>query len=135
MSESDLMRRIQLDLSVHDVRLFRNQVGEAWHGNSQIGRGRPAFGPLTVTLQHARRIRFGLCPGSADLVGWKSVTITPDMVGKRLAVFASVEVKDGSGRTGFHQEQWRSQVTYAGGLAGIARSIDDASDILNGVDP
>jgi ribosomal protein S19 len=38
-------------------------------------------------------VQFGLCKGSADLIGWKRVTVTPEMVGSTVAVFTSIEVK------------------------------------------
>lgn len=76
---------------------------------------------------------FGLCPGSADLVGFRTVTVTPDMVGQRIAVFAAVEVKAERGRLTAQQSAWLEHISAAGGLAGVARSVDDARAIL-GID-
>ncbi len=74
---------------------------------------------------------FGLCKGSADLIGWRSVTITPEMVGQQIAVFTSIEVKSSSGRVKPEQQQWLNAVQAAGGIAGVARSVGEAMDLLS----
>lgn len=79
--------------------------------------------------QAGRLVRYGLCPGSSDLIGLRTVTITPDMVGQRLAVFTAIEVKD-RGRVTPEQQRFITAVQQAGGLAGVARSVDDARTIL-----
>ncbi len=76
-----------------------------------------------------RLVRYGLCPGSSDLIGLRQVTITPDMVGQRVAVFSAIEVKD-RGRPTDQQQAFVAMVQQAGGLAGIARSVPDALSIL-----
>jgi hypothetical protein len=75
-------------------------------------------------------VQFGLARGSADLIGWRTITITPDMVGRQLAVFISIEVKTERGRVRPEQHAWLAAVTGAGGIAGVARSVTDAHAIL-----
>ena len=86
----------------------------------------------TGTLRdiNGRPVTFGLCKGSADLIGWTVRTITPEMVGQQIAVFTSIEVKSTSGRVKPEQQQWLNAVAAAGGIAGIARSVGEAMDIL-----
>jgi hypothetical protein len=79
----------------------------------------------------AHRVTVGLAPGSADLVGWRSVTITPEMVGQRVAVFASVEIKKAGGRATPEQLNWRDRVNEAGGIAGIVRSVEEARELFS----
>ena len=111
--ETKIQQEIRLGLGTReDVRLFRNQVGQLPDPRT----GRP--------------VQFGLAKGSADLVGWKTVTITPDMVGQEVAVFASIEVKTPTGRPTQYQQAWLTAVEKAGGIAGIARSVDDALRIV-----
>lgn len=69
---------------------------------------------------------FGLAKGSADLIGWTTRTITPEMVGTQVAVFTSIEVKTPTGRLRPEQKQWLDVVQAAGGIAGVARSVDEA---------
>lgn len=111
-AETDLQQRIRLALGTRpDLRLFRNQVGQLPDPRT----GRP--------------VQFGLARGSADLIGWRTITITPDMVGRQVAVFTSIEVKTPTGRVRPEQQAWLSAVQRAGGIAGIARSIQDAKEI------
>jgi hypothetical protein len=42
-------------------------------------------------------VRFGLCKGSSDLIGLRSLEITPELVGLRLAQFVALEVKAAQG--------------------------------------
>lgn len=106
-SEQTIQQQIRLACSTGDTRLFRNNTGILRDAN-----GRP--------------VQFGLAKGSADLIGWTTRTITPDMVGQAVAVFTSIEVKTPTGRLRPEQRQWLDAVQAAGGIAGVARSVDDA---------
>lgn len=111
--ETELQQRIRLALGLRpDLRLFRNQVGQLPDPRT----GRP--------------VQFGLARGSADLIGWRTVTITPDMVGQRLAVFTSLEIKTPTGRLTPAQHNWLGAVRGAGGIAGVARTVSDAAHIV-----
>lgn len=111
--ETEIQQRIRLALGTHPhIRLFRNQVGQLPDPRT----GRP--------------VQFGLARGSADLIGWRSITITPDMVGTTVAIFASIEVKTPTGRVSPQQQAWMAVVQGAGGIAGVARSVSDANEIL-----
>ena len=113
-AETTLQQQIRLAVGTNpDARIFRNQVGSL---------------PDPRT---GRLVTFGLARGSADLIGWRTVTITQAMVGTRLAVFTSIEVKTATGRLRPEQQQWIHAVTQAGGIAGIARSVTDAQALLS----
>ena len=113
-AETDLQQRIRLALGTRpDLRLFRNQVGQLPDPRT----GRP--------------VQFGLARGSADLIGWRIITITPGMVGQRIAVFTSIEVKTPTGRVRSEQQAWLACVQQCGGIAGVARSIADATQIIS----
>ncbi len=56
--------------------------------------------------------------------------ITPEMVGQQVAVFTSIEVKSSTGRVRPEQQQWIDAVQAAGGIAGVARSVEDAQSLL-----
>ena len=112
-AETTLQQQIRLALGTHpQTRLFRNQVGSL---------------PDPRT---GRLVTFGLARGSADLIGWRTITVTADMVGQRLAVFTSVEVKTPTGRVRPDQTAWLTAVQAAGGIAGIARSVPDALQLV-----
>lgn len=110
-SEQTIQQHIRLACSIGTCRLFRNNTG-------------------TLRDINGRPVSFGLCKGSADLIGWRSVTITSEMVGQQIAVFTSIEVKSSSGRVKPEQQQWLNAVQAAGGIAGVARSVGEAMDLL-----
>ncbi len=110
-SEQTIQQQIRLTCSRGPVRLHRNNTG-------------------TLRDQHGRPVQFGLAKGSADLIGWTTRIITADMVGQRIAVFTSIEVKTPAGRVSPEQRQWLEAVQAAGGIAGVARSVDDALRIV-----
>lgn len=113
MTEQATQQRIRLALSRGGTRLWRNNTG-------------------MLRDQQGRPVRFGLCAGSADLIGYTTIEVTPDMVGQRLAVFTAVEVKTATGRPTPEQSAFLDHIRQAGGRAGIARSIDDAVRITEG---
>jgi hypothetical protein len=78
-----------------------------------------------------RYVQFGVGnPGGSDLIGYRRVRVTPEMVGQDVAVFAAVEVKTPRGRIKPEQQQFVDHIRSAGGIAGIARSVDEAKNIL-----
>lgn len=119
------MKRIMLAIGgMPRTRLFRNNVAFAYVGRV-INRT-----PQSITLADWRPLHAGLCKGSSDLIGWNSVEITPDMVGKRIAVFTAIEVKAKNGRTSPEQIQFLRTVNEFGGAAGIATTPEDAQKII-----
>ena len=110
-SEQTIQQQIRLQCSRGHVRLHRNNTG-------------------TLRDQHGRPVSFGLAKGSSDLIGWKTVTVTEDMIGQQVAVFTSIEVKSPTGRIRPEQQQWIDAVQAAGGIAGVARSVEDAERLI-----
>ena len=112
-AETEIQQHIRLALGTRsDLRLFRNNTGTLPDPRT----GRP--------------VQFGLARGSADLIGLRTVTITPDMVGQQVAVFTSIEVKTPTGRVSPDQTAWLNMVQQAGGIAGVARTVSDAVAIV-----
>jgi hypothetical protein len=94
-------------------RLFRNNCGLAKFPNGST-------------------VKYGVCnPGGSDLIGWTSVVVTPEMVGRNVAVFTAIEVKDVRGRASDPQKNFIKVVREAGGFAGIAKSVAEAFAIIN----
>ena len=111
--ETVLQQNIRLALGqIHSLRLFRNQVGQL---------------PDPRT---GRYVQFGLAKGSSDLVGFKTVKITPEMIGQDIAQFVSIEIKTERGKLTDVQQNWLQKVKSSGGIVGVARTVKDALQIL-----
>jgi hypothetical protein len=124
MSEPEAALQARICLAVGAlpaVRLFRNTVGEGWTGQ-QVRAVDSAF----VVLRNARRVTFGLAPGSHDLVGWRSILITPAMVGQVIAQFVGGEIKTSTGRIDSLQHNFGNALAKAGGLSAVWRSPESA---------
>jgi len=109
-NEAYVQNKIRLAVGSGDVRLFRNNTG-------------------ALLDMQGRLVKFGLCKGSSDLIGFRSITITPDMVGQKIAVFSAIEVKD-KGKATVEQKNFINIINNAGGYAGVAKSVNDAKKIL-----
>jgi len=131
MNEHNIQQSIRLALSQTGARIFRQNVAQAWTGDAtKIHQGRMMFVEAgSVVIKNARPLHAGLCKGSSDLIGWTPLTITPDMVGKKIAVFTAVEVKTRTGKITTEQQNFIDRVRLDGGIAGVARSTDDAIQI------
>jgi hypothetical protein len=91
-------------------RLFRINAGTGWVGKMSAGRGPHG----SVTLLNARPLHAGP-KGWPDLFGWTTVEITPDMVGKKIAVATGYEVK-ATGDLSVEQSRFRSLLKSMGGI-------------------
>jgi len=109
-SEKHIQRDIFLAIgSKPTCRIFRNNIG----------------------FDHDKKVHYGLHKGSSDLIGLKSLIISPEDVGKRLAVFVAIEVKRPDEKPTEDQKNFINMVRWLGGFAGIATSVEDAERIVN----
>lgn len=135
MSETKVvLPKVMLALSGAGVTIFRCNTGMAWVGNGKpVKISKPGSYRLEagdVVLRGGRPLWAGLVKGGSDTIGWLSRTITPDMVGQTIAQFVAIEVKDTNTRVTTEQNQFIGVVSAAGGLAGVARSPEDALNII-----
>ncbi|MDD2863962.1 MAG: VRR-NUC domain-containing protein [Methylococcales bacterium] len=111
-SETTLQNKIRLALGRRaNVRMFRNNVG-------------------LFKTKDGRNVQTGLCVGSSDLIGFQSITITPEMVGQKIAVFTAIEVKTEKGKVSPQQDKFIEMVGRFGGIGTVVRSVDEAMDVL-----
>lgn len=130
--EGEVQAAIRLAIGkVRHARLFRNNRGLLWGGRVLHHDG------STVTLVAAQRIECGLVNGASDLIGWTSVVITPDMVGRTVAVLTAAEVKPLSNlkrhKPSADQLNFIDAVNAAGGIAGVVRSPEDALRLVRAI--
>ena len=110
--ENALQRKVRAVIGARpDVRIFRNNCGVAQYPTGA-------------------RVRFGLFPGSSDLIGWRKVRITQDMVGDTIAQFLAIEVKSAKGKISAKQANFLRAVYCSGGCAGVVRSAEQAIELV-----
>lgn len=106
-------------LKVHgarsDLRLWANPTAYA-HVGTVVGKTKAGY----LILRGAHPIRAGLVPkGASDLIG---ITNT--------GRFISIEVKAGKDTLKPHQRKWLEMIEKMGGIAGVAKSVQDVTDLL-----
>lgn len=111
--ETKIQNAILLALSEAGCTVWRNETSGAWVGK-QIHRAGDQ-----VTLINAHMMTFGLCVGSSDIIG-----VSP------AGLFLAIEVKTLKGRPTKEQLRFIEAVRKAGGIAGIARSVEDALELI-----
>jgi len=111
-AETSIVNDIMKALAPHGVTLFRNVKG------------------MFLTPDGKRKVSAGLiAPGSSDLIGFRRVKITPDMVGQTLAIIAALEIKTPTGTASHAQRDFVQYIAENGGFSGIARSPEEAKII------
>jgi hypothetical protein len=116
MTENQSSNEIRTVCNTGKTRAWRNNVGTA-KINGMI-------------------VRFGIPgPGGSDLIGLHSMTITPEMVGKRVAVFLAIECKSSTGKPSSDQIAFIEYIQAVGGLAGVARSGEEALNLISNFQP
>ena len=99
--EGALMRRIMLALSEAGARVWRNNVGFATYKNGVV-------------------VKYGIGnPGGSDLIGLYN------------GRFLAIEVKNPGENPTAGQVRFIEGIKAAGGVAGVARSVEDAITLLS----
>lgn len=124
-SESEIQQQIQMNAVKQGCLLMRNNSG--------------AFQDKT-----GRWVRYGLghiSPNqetkSSDLVGPTTITITPEMVGKSVAIFTAMEIKPAAFKFSesiprhVHQKNFIDWIKLRGGIAGFASSVEESKQLID----
>lgn len=126
MKETPVQQRVRLAAAANGDPLWRNNVG-------------------SLVNEHGVPVRYGLCNESkemnkiiksSDLIGPTTVLVTPDMVGRYIAIFTAIETKktdwffDPNDLHAVAQKAFHDIVIKRGGLAGFATSVEDYRKIV-----
>ena len=111
LSSSALVDKLLLALGSGRVRSFRNNVGIA-------------------EFRNGSKVAYGLGPGSSDVVGVLSVTVTPEMVGQRVGIWFAFECKTGKGVLTYAQRAFLETMRGLGAIAAEVRAVEDGVDAL-----
>jgi hypothetical protein len=119
------MKLAQLEATRKGWRMAINTIYRGWTG--ELVKQWPTKAGLMVELKRAAFRCFGLGTGTLDLVGWRPVRITADMVGQTIAQYVEVDAKtQGAARLRPEQKNRARVIREAGGFAGIAMRIEEA---------
>ena len=110
-TETDILNLIRLALSEKGIINFRNNVGALKDINGRL-------------------VKYGLCTGSSDIIAIRPVVITPEMVGSAIGQFVAIEVKQQGEKPNDAQERFLEIIRKHGGLAGVARSVEELDHLL-----
>jgi hypothetical protein len=134
VSENTVLRTVWLACGVIS-RLFRLNSGMGWvptHGKTW----REPNGDVVVPGGRPVALGFGdpsgdPVQGVGDLVGWTTITITPEMVGCDVAVFTDIETKSSAeAKKRKAQADFIDLVKRSGGIAGFAHTPTMALEIV-----
>lgn len=123
MSERRIQSEIMLALAEHGITGWRQNVGTGWAGDVQ------KMPDGSVLVRNPRPIHAGLCKGSSDIIGLRSVVITQAMVGAMIAQFTALEVKQPGRYPTPEQQRFLDFVRSKGGIAMVARSVADLGGV------
>ena len=117
--ESEVQQDIQIEASKLGNKLFRNNSGGCKDATGRV----IYYGLGVISSQQNKYFK------SSDLIGFTPITITPDMVGRKLAVFTAVEVKKTKWKymateREVAQKKFLDVVNMNGGIGMFCTSID-----------
>lgn len=96
----------------HNVKLWRNNRGQ-------------------VMLPNGGRLTYGVGPnGAADFIGYRTITVTSDMIGEQIAQFLCIESKRPGENATNEQMDFAADVYADGGRSGVAHSGIEAIAIM-----
>jgi hypothetical protein len=112
VTETTLMRKIQVAASRVRARLFRNNCG-------------------ALMNKQGTWVKFGVAsPGGSDLIGFVPRAVTSKDIGKTIAVFAACEVKIPGNKLTKEQQAFLDMVNASGGIGFVARSVEEALGVI-----
>lgn len=126
MSESEIQQNVQIQAMNWGCHLMRNNSGALKDQSGRVVR----FGLGNISKKHNDKIK------SSDLIGLTVVTITPEMVGRKVAVFTAVECKEESWKPSPTDKREAAQRAFIdwvkanGGIAGFASHWTQLTDLL-----
>lgn len=110
-----------------DIAGWRNRTPRVFLERNKKRLAVPVGGSYPVMLGWGRPDGTG---GEPDWVGDTSVVITAAMVGMRVAIATYIEAKTEDGVLSKAQEQFLNAAKDRGAIAGVARSAEEADDVI-----
>lgn len=113
--ERKIKEQVIREMDPETERLFRVNAGLFWAGDveSRLPGGR-------VVLRGARAVA-GAPAGFPDMAGWKTIVVTPEMVGQKIAVFVGIELKSANCDVSSVQQKFGELLTRMGGIFKVVK--------------
>lgn len=125
--EDEIYQKILLETPKHGVTLWRNNCGAFKDSTGRWLR----FGLANISKKASKFFR------SSDGIGFTEIIITPEMIGKKIAVFTAIETKESTWNPNkkldereVAQKNYIDYVLMRGGFAGFANSVDSFLKII-----
>jgi hypothetical protein len=121
MNHSNLVNTVLIEANkINGVRLWSNPTGLGYTGTI-VSRKRDG-GNTYITIKNPRIVKYGLCPGGCDTIGFCEVDGKP--------VFTGIEIKTGKDIVRPKQKKFIDMLKNNGAIAGIVKSIDDLYKLI-----
>lgn len=112
MRESDILQAVRLRASQLGAIVWRNNCG-------------------AYKTAHGHYIKYGVAnPGGSDLLGLTQITVTQEMVGKLVAVFTALEIKQPNKKPTPEQQAFIDCINKNGGIAAVISDPEQLNNIL-----
>lgn len=122
MTEHDIQNSIRIALAHRNIYTERMNAGKFWGGKVLAHDGRH------LVLDNPTQV-IGAAPGTADLVGFRPLQVTPDMVGKTIAQFVAIEVKKPGERPRENQLRYLRMINQRGGVGVWADDVEGVENL------
>ena len=116
MKESKIQNDIRIACNTGSTRAWRNNIAKLQVRGQWVNFGIPS-------------------KGGSDLIGLHTMEIQPKHIGKSVAVFVAIEVKTPTGKPSQEQIRFIEFAKKAGAIAGIARSPEEATNLIKQYEP
>ena len=111
MTESEILAYARMQATKMGGRLWRNQSGMAWQGEILNKSNN------ILHLRNPRPLKSGLTNGASDLIGFYSLSIKEEHLGKTLAIFWANEIKTKNDKLSKEQLNFLYFIAESGGEA------------------
>lgn len=122
IEHTNLINQTLIDASkLPGTRLWSNPSGMGYMG-SVVNRSKDSSGNTYITIKNPRVVKYGLCPGSLDMVGFKTVDNKP--------IYTEIDAKVGKDKLSVLQKKRIDMIRKFGGFAGVVKKEGDIQNFF-----
>lgn len=128
---SNVQKSIQLEANkMPGVKLWSNPIGLGWVANPDPRKTKKYTknGKRYVLLENPYPVKFGLCKGSLDLIGFKVECVNDFEIPRFICIDAKTDAHPNYSP---EQENYHDMVIKSGGIAGKLKKASGVADLLS----